>query len=163
DALPISTGGATYSEYFLYSAPAPRYCGSQFNYSMTGDSLWGDEEWSSDLPPLDTTYTDPSGDIDWPELEELRRRIRAGDPAAAGGDPGMRPPLPGDPTTPQEGVQPQPGNPPQPAEGGDAGTPEDDEGDAAEEPEQREPPRIRGEPVDRDESPATPPPPAQQN
>src|SRR5690606_32573794 len=67
------TGGETYTEYFLSTPPAPRYCDNGYpSYSLDRDTLWGDEEWGSELPPLDTIYAD-SG-IDWPELEALRRR-----------------------------------------------------------------------------------------
>ncbi|HEX6068732.1 MAG TPA: PBP1A family penicillin-binding protein [Longimicrobiaceae bacterium] len=147
-------GGETYTEYFLFAAPAPRYCGAMYpTYTLSGDTLWGDEEWSYDLPPLDTTYSDP-GAIEWPELEELRRRIRAGDttytgaPPAAGTGTGMPPPVAG---TPVQGGQP---NPPQTEEAEEEE--EEETPPPATQPDEREPPRVLGEPVVRDDEPGPP-------
>jgi penicillin-binding protein 1A len=66
--------GPTYTEYFIRSAPPRQYCQPLPSYAGTyGDTLWGDEEWG-DLSDIPTTDTTPG--IDWPELEELRRRAR---------------------------------------------------------------------------------------
>jgi penicillin-binding protein 1A len=82
--------GQTYTEYFIHSAPIRQTCypAAPYPAMAMGDSAWRDDEsgaWS---------YTDSSGmtdlqqrGIDWPELEEKRRREAAGAPPA--------PPLPG--------------------------------------------------------------------
>jgi penicillin-binding protein 1A len=147
------TGGPTYTEYFLFAAPAPRYCESLYPYyTLSGDTLWGDEEWLYDLPPMDTIYGDSTGTIDWPELEELRRRIRMGDTIYAADSlprdtsrttvPGANPPLPGGRTT----TPPAGGAPSETADTVD-----------------REPPEVIGEPVVRDRAPTTPDPPDDDN
>src|SRR5690606_27582769 len=128
------TGGETYTEFFLSTPPPPRYCDSGYpSYSLYGDTVWRDEEWSSELPPLDTLYTDST--IDWPELEALRRR--AADSLSYPMPPGrdtlggeVTPGLP-QPTNPVAGVQ----------EGGAAGELEPDVG-AEGEIIPREPPRV---------------------
>ena len=140
------TGGATYTEYFLFSAPSPRYCGGLYpypGYTLAGDTLWGDEEWNFDLPPLDSTYSDSAGDIEWPELEELRRRIRMGDSLTG---PGQR-------SLDSIGAgavaeSPIPAEVEEPAEAGGVVEPEPDLEEV-----ERDPPRVLGEPVVRDGGP----------
>jgi penicillin-binding protein 1A len=154
-------GGATYTEYFLFSAPAPRYCASAYSTYSMSDTLWGDEEWTYDLPPLDTTYRDPAEGVEWPELEELRRRIRAGDSlsesappttgtSTAGGVPTLGDPVAGVEDTGEGEAAP-------------SRTEEPEEPEEAAEPDEREPPRVLGEPVVRDEPPPAPAPPPEGN
>ncbi|HEX6925849.1 MAG TPA: penicillin-binding protein 1A [Longimicrobiaceae bacterium] len=136
------TGGETYTEYFLSTPPAPRYCDNGYpSYSLDRDTLWGDEEWGSELPPLDTIYAD-SG-IDWPELEALRRRAA---------DSLSYPLPPGADTLGVEvtrelppAVDPVTGE----KEGDEAGELEPDTGEEREV-LPREPPRVLGVPVPRE-------------
>ncbi|CAN5618979.1 PBP1A family penicillin-binding protein [soil metagenome] len=69
--------GATYTEYFVRSAPPQQSCRPTASYAgVYGDTLRGDEEWD-DLSVIDGSRDTTAG-IEWPELEELRRRARAG-------------------------------------------------------------------------------------
>jgi penicillin-binding protein 1A len=67
--------GPTYTEYFIGRVPLSTcYEGA---YPRTAyDSAWYDEEWGAGME-YDTTSLEGAG-IDWPELEELRRRMRLG-------------------------------------------------------------------------------------
>ena len=154
------SGVGTYTEYFLYSPPAPRFCNTAPPaYTWYGDTLWGDEEWNTGAP-LDSTFESDSS-INWPELEELRRRL--GEEGGAGADT-----LAGDTLTPLGGDTVPLG-----AGVGDPFDPEDDdldegeadaeseagEGETDEEGEvQQEPPPVLGDPIQRGEE--NPPPPA---
>ena len=149
------SGAGTYTEYFLYSPPAPRFCDAPPPaYTLYGDSLWVDEEWNTGAP-LDSTFESDSS-IDWPELEELRRRIQ-GDEDGAGTDTltgDTLAPLGGDPLGPGAGAA----NPLEPGDttGGD-GEGEETDGDGAGDEEDQGPPRILGEPVQREDEGPPPP------
>jgi penicillin-binding protein 1A len=69
--------GPTYTEYFVRGAPPRQYCQpTTTQVAGYGDVLWGDEEWG-DLSSIDSSPETPEG-VEWPELEELRRRARGG-------------------------------------------------------------------------------------
>jgi penicillin-binding protein 1A len=73
--------GPTYTEYFVGGAPVSGMCQTDTIYPrMAYDSIWMDEEWGAGMDTLGGDL-DRAG-IDWPELEELRRRIRMGDSIA---------------------------------------------------------------------------------
>ena len=83
--------GQTYTEYFVGSAPAPQPClppGGAYA-GMGYDSAYTDEEWGAYAYDPDTVGMSDleRRGVDWPELEEQRRR------EAAGARP--RAPLPG--------------------------------------------------------------------
>ena len=68
--------GAVYTEHFVNAPPqAACYPAAQGPILADADLGWYDEEWSGDPVEPDTfTVPGPEGGIDWPELEELRRR-----------------------------------------------------------------------------------------
>jgi penicillin-binding protein 1A len=109
--------GPIYEEYFLHGPPA-QTCAvqEQFTYApLPGDSAWTDQEWALDPAYSDTlTSGAVAPGVSWPELEALRRRIRAGvnqQPAP------VYPPMPS-PTTSRPGVEmgsAPPSPPPAPA------------------------------------------------
>lgn len=71
--------GPVYTEYFLRGTASQQGCPRFSSPYRDLDSLWIDEEWSAsglDLDSLRVEFAD-SGGIDFPELEALRRRIRA--------------------------------------------------------------------------------------
>jgi penicillin-binding protein 1A len=67
--------GPTYTEYFLGRVPMATCYDARYERLAVYDSLWTDEEWGAGLS--DSTDLEGAG-IDWPELEELRRRLRLG-------------------------------------------------------------------------------------
>lgn len=132
--------GATYTEYFVGRVPMTTCYEGAYPRMADYDSAWFDEEWGAGSE-YDTTDLEGAG-IDWPALEELRRRIRmgeAGEPAPTDTTrPGRLPPV-GEPADPEERVE----NPAEP--------PQERETDPAR-PQPREP-RVLGEPVRRDSVP----------
>jgi membrane peptidoglycan carboxypeptidase len=75
--------GQTYTEYFVHVRPPRPYCQAGMQYpSMAFDTLFSDEEMGAYTYDYETTYNPDTvgmGDlkskgIDWPELEERRRR-----------------------------------------------------------------------------------------
>ena len=69
--------GPVYTEFFVRSAPtALCVVNPQYATMLPGDTLWGDEEWGSVATDTFTDVPLPAG-VDWPELDALRRRIRA--------------------------------------------------------------------------------------
>jgi len=149
--------GDRYTEYFVRSAPAPAPCPSDpydpyepwYTYD---DGVWIDEEWG-EFDDLDDypVYPEDRPAFDWPELEGLRRRIeQAREDGARDSD---LPRLPGDDfgsggPTPEVIGRPLPDAtdripgpvPPQP-------TPTAPSPTAPATGEEREPPRLLGEPV----------------
>ena len=154
------SGLDTYTEFFLHSPPPPRFCDAPGPmYTWYGDTLWGDEEWNTGMP-LDSTF-ESDGTVDWPELEELRRRLgAAGDTTLAGlrGD-SLYPARPGDPLADSLATLPAdpallPGTEDEDGDG-------EADGDGVEEQvDERGPPRILGEPVQREDNGAAPASPA---
>ncbi len=68
--------GPTYTEYFVNSMPSAPACTDPYGYAMTpGDTMWMDEEWSMRYDSLGAPMADG---IDWPQLEEIRRRLNSG-------------------------------------------------------------------------------------
>jgi penicillin-binding protein 1A len=140
--------GPTYTEYFVRVRPAAASCPrSTAPMIASADTLWGDEEWGSDLPQP------ASEGVDWPALEEMRRQRADGASPTA--------PLPGSVGVPEQSRpddplgRPTPPRPtaarPAPGQGGTRPT----QPPAAEpEPEERTEPRVLGRPVER---PPTPP------
>ncbi len=139
--------GPTYTEYFVRSAPPRQMCQPLPSYAgMYGDTLWGDEEWG-DLSGIEAS-SDTAPGVDWPELEELRRRMRAGIDTA-----GMRSPMEGR-TQPVGATQPPlAGQPARPPGGSDRAptAPPPLRAEPAEPPSEPEP-RLLGTPVQRDTS-----------
>ena len=143
--------GPTYTEYFIRSVPTNYDCMERYDRSLyvLDDSLWIDEEWDiyTDFDYDEYDPYDPdrpvdlrSGEIDWPELDALRRRIEQ-----ERRDRELRSePLPGDslgiPALPRE-----PGDPADPDP--DPATPPTTGEPPAEEPGERPPPRLLGEPA----------------
>jgi penicillin-binding protein 1A len=128
--------GATYTEYFIRSAPPQQFCQPLPTYTGAyGDTLWGDEEWG-DLSTIDPAGETPAG-VEWPELEELRRRARAG----SQGTPGDTTRVPAGeraaPPTPAAGATPPVSEPPAQRDTAESGRPE---------------PRLLGRPVQQDTS-----------
>ncbi|HEX2091829.1 MAG TPA: PBP1A family penicillin-binding protein [Longimicrobiaceae bacterium] len=85
--------GPTYTEYFVNSVPARQVCIPAPAYPSLagGDSLWVDEEW--DMEADTSLGGEVAPGIDWPELEERRRRERErttddGEPLPPGTPPG---------------------------------------------------------------------------
>ncbi|HET7276031.1 MAG TPA: penicillin-binding protein 1A [Longimicrobiaceae bacterium] len=73
--------GPTYTEYFVNSIPFSEPCIDPYGYTtLAGDTMWMDEEWAMTYDSLGAPITDG---IDWPALEEIRRRLRAGTATAA--------------------------------------------------------------------------------
>jgi 1A family penicillin-binding protein len=149
--------GATYTEYFIGSAPPSQLCStSEYDPRYTlGDTAWIDEEWG-DVEVGEPRFDLPPG-IDWPELEALRRRIErareeaervgsgtdaAADPAARRppGTPPGEPPLPGEPLPqPEQPPRTPPPATPAPAEPGPEPEPPTQPSP--------QPPRLLGEPA----------------
>ncbi len=141
--------GPTYTEYFLFGVPPARSCRPLPAYAtFPSDTLWIDEEWGAGAYG-DSLSSDPrDAGIEWPELEELRRRVRASDelypdrayPTPAEPDPLERPRLqpPPTPTPPRPDGPAFPLPAPQPAPA------------PAPEPPVQDGPRLLGEPVRRD-------------
>jgi 1A family penicillin-binding protein len=165
--------GDLYTEYFIHRLPPAQVCYPSAAYpSMAmGDTAWQDDEagaWSV-VDTVGMTDLQQRG-IDWPELEEKRRREAAGAPPAAPlpgsvEDPyGSAPPggtTPPPATTPRPRIRarlgPPPSEPPVASDGqGRDGTRTGD-GDRAG--TQREP-RVIGRPVDGSTEGGTSPPPA---
>jgi 1A family penicillin-binding protein len=137
--------GPTYTEYFAGSPPRG-LCPMERVYAQYDTLRWGDEEWSGDLPPLEDLG------IDWPELDDIRRRgepppvdadrrpADEADPALPQGaspeeDDEERPPvreqdLPGVPVVPGEPREPPPAEPDADGDGDDDG--DEADGDRAE-------------------------------
>lgn len=135
--------GPTYTEYFLGNVPATTCRDAVYDRLAGYDTAWVDEEWGASG---DTTDLRGAG-IDWPELEELRRRLRLGqsDPRAdrvgRSGEPERDPRLGDPPPRPLEGEPVEPTEPrerTEPRESTEGG-------------ERREP-VILGTPVRRDSS-----------
>jgi 1A family penicillin-binding protein len=146
--------GATYTEYFVRSAPAPQRCPGEYRDPLfTSDEGWIDEEWGDfDLDGVEAEI-EPSYGGDWPELEALRRRMeqaREGmrETPVRPGERDDLPPVIGSPT-PGAGppaTPPGPGAPPTPAAPPTAPPPPPPPAER-DEPETREPPALLGEPV----------------
>lgn len=69
--------GPSYTEYFVRSAPAPTTCPRIATPYAIGDSVWVDGEWRR--LTLDSTvvgYDSLRALVDWPELEDIRERVR---------------------------------------------------------------------------------------
>jgi 1A family penicillin-binding protein len=145
--------GEVYTEYFVHVRPPRAYCDPRLGYPrMALDSLWDDYAREYDYGYDVNGRYDPDtvgrGDlrsrgIDWPELEDRRRR---GDSAAT--------PLPGSvgrqplPPTDTVRLQPRPAEPPPPRE------PRREEPPPARPAEPEDGPELLGEPV----GPPPPPP-----
>jgi penicillin-binding protein 1A len=150
DDCPAS--GATYTEYFIGRPPFAT-CASVYPRVAGTDTLWNDEEWGTDtLAELG---------IDWPELEELRRRMRIGTGDARGSDTmqgGAEPvqraedaPFPvGDRSGNREETRAEAGSAQgQPPRSGRSGEEQRERSESA---ERR--PRVLGVPVQRDSTPS---------
>lgn len=150
------TGEATYTEYFLGRPPAPRRCDTPY-YTLQGDTTWTAEEWRTDYLPLDSLYERYEIDeAEWPELAELRRRLREGGDSPSSGDSvsdggifgppnaGQQAPPEGNDSTGVIPLSPDSatGGGGDPEVGGDAG--EDEDGTAP-----GEGPRLLGVPINR--------------
>jgi penicillin-binding protein 1A len=150
--------GPTYTEYFVRSAPPATSCRPLQMYAAS-DTLWGDEEWG-EFSSVEMDTGQVADGIDWPELQELRRRMRVGmadtiarvgatgEPegtAGAGGTTGTAPP----PTvgSPTERTPPTPA-PATPATPERQTQPPREERTEPTEP--RPEPRLLGTPVQRD-------------
>jgi penicillin-binding protein 1A len=69
--------GPTYTEYFIRSTPPQQYCPLPDYRYLYGDTIWADEEWRYFLyDSLGVYYDSLAPNIDWPELDALRRRAR---------------------------------------------------------------------------------------
>jgi len=112
--------GPTYTEYFIRSAPAQSFCPRDRLYTWM-DSIWYDEDWgvfdSVSVQPYDTL----TGAVDWPELDALRRRVRAAEEewlmqqresAGLPNDDSLGLPTYPDPRAPSDGLPRIPGTPP---------------------------------------------------
>jgi penicillin-binding protein 1A len=153
--------GGLYTEYFIHRLPPAQVCYPTAAYPpmVMGDTAWHDDEggaWSY-VDTVGTTDLQRRG-IDWPELEEKRRREAAGAPPSA--------PLPGSVEDPY-GTQPlPPPSPPparprprlgsQPTEPPVAGDGRSRDRDGGSTPRQ---PRVIGQPVEGGTAPPPPPPP----
>jgi penicillin-binding protein 1A len=167
--------GPTYTEYFL-RMPAAQACPeAAYPRYTVGDTLWWDEEWGGDDrvvldPPVETGRP---RSIDWPELDELRERIRIG--GARDADPGREPPpaprtdpanpsappVLGEPARPREAPSaPATTTPPAATTPPPAATPAPPPAPRRGEPEAEPPPppRVLGVPVQRDTTASGAPP-----
>jgi membrane peptidoglycan carboxypeptidase len=151
--------GSLYTEYFIHRMPPAQTCypTSAYPAMVMGDTAWHDDEagaWSY-VDTVGTTDLQRRG-IDWPELEEKRRR------EAEGAAP--RTPLPGSVEDPYGTTSPPPAPPPARPRPrlGDAPTepPPTDEGQGRErESGSTRQPRVIGQPVDGSTGGGSPPPP----
>jgi hypothetical protein len=149
--------GDLYTEYFIHRLPPAQTCYPTAAYPpmAMGDTGWVDDEggaWSY-VDTVGTSDLQRRG-IDWPELEEKRRREARGTPPPA--------PLPGSVEDPYGDAAPPPPPPPaaprprpRPAPVASDGRDESGDGSTG-----RRQPRVIGRPVEGPTEGSPPPPPA---